>query len=125
MKIAASIIAMFIVILFIWGDSSMWEDEKYAVYYIDGDVKLGIKVDDDGSFIGRVENNVIAVGSNEKYVVVKQLTSEPDVISYFVLDKENDNIYLKPYEVIEGPYTEPQFKKLNQKLDLPKFSEAF
>lgn len=125
MKLAASVIAMFIVILLIWGDSSMWEDDVYAVYYIDGDIKLGIKVDDEGSFIGRLENNVIAVGSNEKHVVVKQLTSEPDVVSYFVLDKDKDHIYLKPYEVVEGPYTETQFEKLSQKLNLPEFSETF
>ena len=123
MKLAAWIIAMSVAILFIWGDSTMWEDDTYAVYYIDGDIKLGMKMDDEGSFLGRV-NNVIAVGSNDKYVVVQQLTSS-ELISYVFLDKKKDNVCLDSGQVIEGPYTEPQFKELSKKLSLPKFTKEF
>ena len=94
----------------------MWEDGAYAVYYIDGDIKLGIKIDDKGSFHGRVDSKIIAVGANENY---------SDSVSYFYIDKKKDNIYLNPDEITEGPYTELQFKNLSQKLNFPNFSKEF
>lgn len=103
----------------------MWEDEVYAVYYIDGSINLGIKVDDEGTFISRVEHKVIAVGSNENYVVAQQLMDDSDSISYFFIDKKQDNIYLNALQISKGPYTELDFNKLSEKLNLPKFSKTF
>ena len=103
----------------------MWEDGAYAVYYIDGDIKLGIKIDDKGSFHGRVGSKIIAVGANENYVVAKQLITGSDSVSYFYIDKKKDNIYLNPDEITEGPYTELQFENLSQKLNFPNFSKEF
>ncbi|MEM5515207.1 hypothetical protein WNY79_20175 [Pseudoalteromonas sp. AS84] len=125
MKLASSIIVIIIVLLLIWSDSNMWEDGTYAVYYIDGDIKLGIKIDDKGSFHGRVDSKIIAVGANESYVVAKQLIAGSDSVSYFYIDKKKDNIYLNPDEITEGPFTELQFKNLSQKLNFPNFSKEF
>lgn len=120
-----ALISAILIIVFIWGDKYMWEDDAYAVYYIDGNINLGIKVDDEGSFHSRVDNEVIAVGSNENYVVAMRLMDDSDSISYFFIDKQKDNIYLNPLQITKGPYTELEFNQLSEKLNLPEFSKAF
>jgi hypothetical protein len=103
----------------------MWEDGDYEVYYIDGDITLGIKIDNSGTYHGRVDHKVVAVGSNEKYIVAKQLEPGSTISSYFYIVRENDNKYLNPDEITQGPFTEIQFAELTLNLGLPSFSKVF
>ena len=103
----------------------MWDDGEYEVYYINGDVVLGLKIDNSGTYHGRVDHKVIAVGSNDKYVVAKRLEPDNGTISYFYIAREKDNKYLNPDEITQGPFTELQFSELSKKLDLPEFSKEF
>ena len=73
MKMKSIISAIIVLALLAGCDSSMWESGDYEVYYIDGDINLGIKIDDEGTWHGRVDHEVVAVGVNEKYVVAKQI----------------------------------------------------
>ena len=103
----------------------MWEDGEYEVYYIDGNINLGIKIDDSGTYHGRVDHKVVAVGADEKYVVAKQLEPGGTVPSYFYIVREKDNMYLNSNEITQGPFSEVRFNELSQKLGLPSFSKEF
>ena len=105
--------------------SPMWEDGEYEVYYIDGHVSLGIKLDNSGTYHGRVDHKVVAVGANEKYVVAKQLESGSTTASYFYIVKADDDKYLNQYEITQGPFSEMRFVELTQTLGLPSFSKEF
>ena len=103
----------------------MWEDGEYEVYYIGGHINLGIRLDNSGTYHGRVDHKVIAVGANEKYVVAKQLPSETEDVSYYYIVREDDNKYLNPDEITQGPFSEIRFKELTKTLGLPIFSKEF
>ena len=118
-------IIVLLAVLLLSGCGPMWEDGEYEVYYIDGDISLGIKLDDSGTYHGRVDHKVVAVGANEKYVVARQLEPDTTVASYFYIVKENDDKYLNPDEITQGPFTELQFTKLSKELGLPAFSKEF
>jgi hypothetical protein len=105
--------------------SPMWEDGDYEVYYLDGDIALGIKIDNSGAYHRRVCHKIVAVGSNEKYIVAKQLEPGSTIASYFYIERESDNKYLNHDEITQGPYTEIQFAELIQGLGLPSFSKVF
>lgn len=103
----------------------MWEDDEYEVYYNDGNINLGIKIDDSGTYHGRVDHKVVAVGADEKYVVVKQLKPGEAAPSYFYIVREKDNKYLNSDEITQGPFSAVRFNELSQKLGLPSFSKEF
>lgn len=123
MKLALVIIC--IVFLLYRCDANLWEDGDYAVYHIDGRAILGIKIDEDGTFHGRVDAEIIAVGVNEKFVIVKQRTKRDDPISYYYIDKKLDDMYLNSDEITQGPYSEKRYNELSQKLEFPEFSKEF
>ena len=114
-----------LLVLMLSACGAMWEDGEYEVYYIDGHINLGIKIDNSGSNHGRVDHKVVAVGANDKYVVAKQLEPGSTVPSYFYIVRENDSMYLNPDEITQGPFTEVRFNELSQKLGLPRFSKEF
>ncbi|WP_353413011.1 hypothetical protein [Arenicella sp. 4NH20-0111] len=121
MKLLTSVLLVFV----LSACGPMREDGEYEVYYIDGNINLGIKIDDSGSYHGRVDHKVVAVGANEKYVVAKQLEPGSAVPSYFYIVREKDNVYLNPDEITQGPFTEVRFNELSRKLGLPNFSKEF
>ncbi len=103
-----------------------WKDSPYEVIWIDtgGNRTLNHKISENTS-IGRVEAEVIAVGSNEKYVVVKQKPIDGSPISYFYIDREKDDKYLNWDEITQGPFSEARFLRLKAELGLPVFSKEF
>jgi len=103
-----------------------WRDRPYEVIWIDtaDNRTLNHEISENAS-IGRVEAEVIAVGSNEKYVVAKQKPIGGGSISYFYIDRAKDDKYLNWDEVTQGPFTEVRFLELKAELDLPDFSEEF
>jgi hypothetical protein len=103
-----------------------WKDSPYEVIWIDtgGNRTLNHKISENTS-IGRVKAEVIAVGSNEKYVVVKQKPIDGSPISYFYIDREKDDKYLNWDEITQGPFSEARFLRLKAELGLPVFSKEF
>ncbi len=99
---------------------TLWEDEKYAVYWMDSpdNITLGIKIDD-SSFIGRYGSPPMKVGSNEKYLVL-----EREGVFYY-MDKALDDWRNDNGEGRYGPYTREQFLEYKLKLDLPEFEVEF
>ena len=103
-----------------------WKDSPYEVIWIDtGDNRtLNHEISENAS-IGRVEAEVIAVGSNEKYVVAKQKPIGGGSISYFYIDRAKDDKYLNWDEITQGPFSEARFLLLKAELGLPEFSKEF
>jgi len=93
------------------------------VYTIDGQSYFGIKIDDEGTYHGRIEPEIVAVGSNDKFVVVARKIRESTV--YFYIEKAVDNIYLNSDEIIETGYSLEKFNELKKHHRLPEFSAYF
>lgn len=102
-----------------------WKDSPYEVIWIDtGDNRaLNHEISENAS-IGRVEAEVIAVGSNDKYVVAKQKPIGGS-ISYFYIERAKDDKYLNWNEITQGPFSEFRFLQLKTELGLPEFSKEF
>ncbi|MFO1368948.1 MAG: hypothetical protein U1F46_08130 [Marinagarivorans sp.] len=102
-----------------------WRDGKYELIWIDtSGLSLSLNVGE-GGFVERVPPNVVAVGSNSQYIVVKQSNRESKKITYFYLDKSKDNIYKSYNESTRGPLSEVEFIELSRKLGLPKITKEF
>ncbi|TVZ41820.1 hypothetical protein P886_1170 [Alteromonadaceae bacterium 2753L.S.0a.02] len=103
-----------------------WKDRPYEVIWIDtSDNRTLNREVDENTSIGRVEAEVIAVGSNQKYVVVKQKPVGGDSISFFYIEREKDGKYLNADEITQGPFTETRYLVLKSELGLPEFSKEF
>ncbi|HCS64717.1 MAG TPA: hypothetical protein DIW64_11950 [Cellvibrio sp.] len=102
-----------------------WRDGKYEVIWIDTPgLSLNLNVGD-GASVERVPPNVVAVGGNSHYIVVKQSNIKSKEIAYFYLEKEKDNIYKNANEIMKGPLSEAKFIELSRRLGLPKFTKEF
>jgi len=102
-----------------------WRDGKYEIIWIDtSGLSLSLNVGE-GGFVERVPPNVVAVGSNSQYIVVKQSNKESKEIAYFYLEKSKDNIYKNTNEIAKGPLGEAEFIELSRKLGLPKITKEF
>ena len=111
-------------------DGITWSDDQYHVRVNDNLEYVLSKsiIDKTGSIgggIGRVSPNVIAVGSNNLYVVAKQKHSKTNVISYFYIEKSKDAGPLSNDEITQGPFNKAEFIKLKKELNLPDFSRYF
>ncbi len=121
-----ALLIIFSALLFSCDSGVEWRDKPYEVIWIDtGDNRtLNHEISENAS-IGRVEAEVIAVGSNDKYVVAKQRPIGGDSISYFYIDRKKDDKYLNGDEITQGPFSEARFFELKNELGLPEFSKEF
>ena len=107
------------------GDGFVWEDGQYVVW-IDDYSGYGLYITEDREgLLGRVRANVIAVGSNNLYVVARQKDPKTKIISYFYIEKAKDTKYLNQDEITQGPFNKNEFIKLKKELGLPAFSKQF
>lgn len=114
---------------------ALWTDVPYEVIGTDGVIRLVYSINDHGGSIGRVSGQVVAVGSNEKYVVAKrkqgnswaEFDKEPitDELMFYYIEKSKDNMYFNGEEITRGPFTSDEFIKLKSDLGLPEFSKEF
>ena len=104
----------------------LWEDHPYEVHWIDigSNRTLAYSLGNGGS-IGRVEPEVIAVGSNDSYVVAKQRSKTTKIVSYFYIDREKDDKYYNRDKITKGPFNQKEFTEISNLLNLPNFSESF
>lgn len=123
---------LIIILLFLFLNScssdSLWESGRYHIYYIDGIDKryLGYALDGGGSYIRIVGKLVVAVGSNDKYIIIKQLYSRsPEIIRYYIVYREKDNTVASPHELVSKALTLKEFKNKKSLLGLPDFTKEF
>ncbi len=104
----------------------LWKDKPYEVSWIDvGSNRALVYSLGNGSSIGRVEAEVIAVGSNTFYVVAKQRKKSTNAISYFYIERKIDNKYNNWDEITKGPYSKKEYDEKRYKLSLPEFTVVF
>lgn len=118
---------LFVLTLLCGCDSGVqWREGRYEVLWIDtGENRILALSLGNGDSIGRVESEVIAVGSNKKYVVAKQRSVGTNTVAFFYIDKSKDSSYLNQNEITQGPFSEPQFNQLSKELGLPGFTKQF
>ncbi|TLU66659.1 hypothetical protein FE810_03865 [Thalassotalea litorea] len=122
MKRLIGVCLLLLFLMMIWSDSTLWEDDKYAVYVIDGQAHFGLKAGDD-IYIGRFEPEIVAVGSNSEYVVI-QRRIRGDIL-YFYINKAQDHGYLNADEIVYAGYQKDKFEQLKASHGLPEFSVFF
>lgn len=121
------ILLLLSVFLYACDSGVLWSDDPYEVHWVDtsNNVTLARRINGGPDTIGRVEAEVIAVGSNDKFVVAKQKEVGSESISYFYLEKSKDSTYLNLEEITQGPFSETRYLELKSELGLPDFSEEF
>lgn len=97
-----------------------WSSGPYSVISTDGVVRLVYAINDEGGSIGRVSEQVLAVGINQKYVTAKQESEGKEM--YFYIERAQDTMYKNGDEVTRGPFDFNQFTELKNNLGLPEFS---
>src|SRR4051812_43225163 len=79
---------------------------------------------DEGGSLGLVDWTVYAVGSNDRYIVVKQHPQgNKAVTNYFIVDKRAA-LPTNPARAVLGPLTEAEFSVQTRSLHLPKFTKV-
>lgn len=91
-----------------WPPRPIWEDGKLRVYDMDGDYMLGIHADP--GYFRLLDGQVVAVGSNEKWVVALRQGGH-----FYILKKE---AFPEP----EGPLTREEFEQEVIARGLPPFT---
>jgi len=126
MKILLLVVA--VMTLAVCNSSVKWEEEDYRVYWVDEPyprLVLGRILENGPDAIRRVEADVIAVGSNDSYIVAKQRDPDDGSISYSIIDKAKDSMYLNMDEITKGPMSEATFIKFRGERNLPEFTVEF
>lgn len=115
---------IFMITLLVGCDNGvLWEDNPYQVAWVDTTTNRTLNYDlGDGGFITRIEAKIIAVGSDDHYIVAKQQSPDVGVISYYYIERQSDQKFANG---ASGPYTKAQFWKIKKELNLPDFTKRF
>jgi hypothetical protein len=103
-----------------------WRDGPYELLWIDLPYQLSLNYDlgRNGSSIGLVDWTVFSVGSNDRYIVVKQHPNgNKAVTSYFIVDK-SEALRTDPVRAVLGPLTQAEFSAKSRSIKLPKFTKV-
>ena len=103
-----------------------WRDGPYELLWIDvsEQTSLNYDLDRDGGSLGLVDWTVFAVGSNDRYIVVKQHPQgNKAMTNYFIVDK-SEVVPTDPIRAVLGPLTQAEFSTQTRSLHLPKFSKV-
>ena len=104
----------------------LWEEPPYLVQWIDTSENRSLNLSvGDGASIGRVEKEVIAIGSNKKYIVIKRRSVIDKKIYYYYLEKEKDKIIYNDTDITKGPFSKEEFQREKKYLKLPEFTKTF
>jgi len=103
-----------------------WRGGPYGLVWVDTTTDTSLSRDlGDGSWIGRIDSTVFAVGWDGRYLVAKQHPNgDRSQTNYFILDARKDEKYADPSEVVTGPLTALEFQRKSVELKLPKFSKV-
>ena len=84
-----------------------WRGGPYALLWIDTAENISICSDlGGGSWIGRIDSTVFAVGWDGRYLVAKQHpNNDRSKTNYFIVDARNDSAYADQTNVVMGPET--------------------
>jgi len=103
-----------------------WRGGPYALLWIDTPENISICRDlGSGSWSGRIDSTVFAVGWDGRYLLPKQHpNNDRSVTNYFIVDSRNDSDDADQTKIVLGPLTVAEFQRKNVELKLPKFSKV-
>jgi len=103
-----------------------WRSGPYALLWIDTSDNVSLSYDaGSGAWVGRVEPQVFAVGSNDQFIVAKQHPiGNKKRVHYFVVLRGKDSIAADLKKVLIGPLTADEFDRKSKELNLPKFTKV-
>ena len=110
----------------LFDSGEVWHGGPYTLYWIDipENVTLGYDLGD-GNSIGRIEEQVFAVGWDGNYLVAQQHPKgDNKIINYFIIDAKKDSPMAESKDVVMGPLTEAEYKTKSKELNLPQFSKV-
>ncbi len=126
LKVAVfGLITMFLASCGLFDSGVVWRGGPYALIWIDipDDVKLSYDLGK-GSWIGRIEERVFAVGWDGRYLVAQQHPKgNKKITNYFIIDAKKDSPTADPRNVVIGPLTEVEYKTKSAELNLPPFKK--
>jgi hypothetical protein len=103
-----------------------WREGPYELLWIDLPYQLSLNYDlgREGGSIGLVDWAVFSVGSNDRYIVVKQHPQgNKAVTSYFIVDKTKA-LPTDPVRAVVGPLTQSEFNAQARLIKLPSFTKV-
>jgi hypothetical protein len=103
-----------------------WRAGLYALLWIDTADNISLCRDlGKGSWIGRVDAMVYAVGWNGRYVVAKQHPAgDRRKTDYFIIDSLRDSDLANLSAVVLGPLSKDEYGKKAVELKLPDFTKV-
>ena len=102
-----------------------WKSGAYEVYWIDVDLILGLDVGD-GVSIGRVMDQVSAVGEDDTWIVAERHPDgDESITEYYYWAKASDHPHMNADEVVLGSFSEAEFQLIKKRLKLPDFTARF
>jgi len=111
-----------------------WRSEKYVLLAVDAKSQMSLSLDmGGGSALGLVGPTVFAIGSDAKYIVVKQhparnsFATEFDrsVTDYYIVERSQSPDFQARQKLVSGHFSEAQYADLTKKLSLPPFTKTF
>lgn len=113
----------------LWPDT-YWRSERYVLIAVDspGQMTLSFELGD-GSTVGLVGPTVFSIGTDDRYIVVKQ---HPSRNSFGEFDRSKINYFHRTTSAalpdrekgVLGPMRKDEFEKVAQQLSLPPFSKT-
>jgi hypothetical protein len=116
----------------LWLDT-YWRQERYVLIAVDTLSQMSLSFDEKGGTAEiLVGPTVFAVGSDERYIVVKQHPSrdlgdsfDRSITSFFVVERTSSSSFSERQKRVRGPLSEKEFERLAASLSLPMFSKTF
>ena len=110
----------------LFDSGEVWHGGPYKLYWIDILENVALSYDlGDGASIGRIGEQVFAVGWDGHYLVAQQHPAgDKQITNYFVIDAEKDSPKAEPKDVVIGPLTKAEYEIKQKELNLPQFSKA-
>ncbi len=120
----------------LWPDVE-WRSERYVLIAIDTDEDMNLSFDPhDGVLVELVGPTVFAVGSDSRFIVVKQHPRVKKLASRFTeMNRAVTNYWVVPRAAshhwgerdsgVRGPMSKSQFDSLDAQVGLPKFQKVF
>jgi hypothetical protein len=103
-----------------------WRDGPYELLWIDLPSQLSLNYDlgRDGGSIGLVEWTVFSVGSNDRYIVVKQHPNGNKAVTRYIIVDKSEALQTDPVRGVLGPLTQAEFGAKARSIKLPQFTKV-
>jgi hypothetical protein len=127
MRTVSSIVRLVVAIALSGCDPApQWTSGNYEVYSISGPNDLKFGVDVGGGTQGLVEPQVVGIGEDAHWIVVKQHSNGDRIrTGYYYLRKRTRENQLKGLDAVQGPFSDAQFYQKTNELKLPPISITF